>query len=88
MSAKQFESNGLGMETEVPLDTWFTIAVFPESTQEIVEQTPLFAEKRRLHSGVQTLVVRVPVRPGAVGVDPFHVMIDRTPGDNIRRLTP
>ena len=29
-------------ETEVPLDTWFQVVIFPESKQELLAQTPLY----------------------------------------------
>jgi hypothetical protein len=86
VTAHQFESSGLGVESEVPLDGWFTVAVFPESPFRTDEQTPLYAQKHRLVSGTQTVVVRVPAKPGAVGVDPYHLMIDRTPANNVLLL--
>src|SRR6185503_18369807 len=42
VDARQYESNGTGVETEVPLDTWFQIAVFPESGRGVIELTPLY----------------------------------------------
>ena len=31
VSARQFEANGQGEEAEVPLHTWFDVALFPQS---------------------------------------------------------
>ena len=70
----------------MPLDTWFQIAVFPESDRGVIELTPLYLEQHRLRSGTQRITVRVPEKPGAVGVDPFHLMIDRTPANNVLNL--
>mgnify|MGYP001064313895 CR=1 FL=1 len=80
------EADGKGRETEVPLDTWFDVAIFPDSKQELLALTPLYQAHHRLRGGKQRLVVRVRQKPGAAGVDPFHLMIDRTPDDNIQRL--
>ena len=60
--------------------------IFPESDLDLMELTPLYQAKHLLHSGTQRLSVRVPRKPGAVGVDPFHLMIDRTPDNNISML--
>lgn len=87
VTARQFEADGQGAEHDVPLDTWFDVVVFPESSTDVLAQTPLYQHKHRLTTGSQTLVIRVPQRPGRVGVDPFHVMIDRTPDNNLRAVT-
>ena len=86
IAARQFEADAKGKEREVPLDTWFDIAVFPQSGQPILTQTPLYQSHQKLHTGRQQVVVRVRQRPGAVGVDPYHLMIDRTPDDHILRV--
>lgn len=86
VAARQFEADGHGAEREEPLDTWFDVVVFPVSASERVTQTPLYQAKHRLRTGTQQLVVRVPAAPGAVGVDPYHVMIDRVPENNVYEL--
>jgi ABC-2 type transport system permease protein len=86
IAGEQFEANGQGTETEVPLDTWFQIALFPASDRDVSELQPLYLQHHRLHSGVQRMSVRVAQRPGTVAVDPFHLMIDRKRDDNARRL--
>lgn len=84
VSARQVEADGQGVEHEVPLDTWFDIVVFPESGLPRAQQVPLYKAKHRLKTGTQRVVVQVPQRPGAAGVDPYHLMIDRTPADNVK----
>ena len=86
INARQFESDAVGNETEVPLDTWFQVVVFPDSDQERMAQTPLYQAEHRLRGGSQRITVRVPQKPGAAGVDPYHLMIDRSPQNNVRQL--
>lgn len=83
VSAHRFEVDGQGTETEGPLDAWFDIVIFPESSEPRLAQAPLYQGKHRLRRGVQRVTVHVDGKPGAAGVDPYHVMIDRTPGNNI-----
>jgi len=82
ITAKQFEANAHGEETEVPLDTWFDVALFPETTEALEGVTPLYIEKHRLCSGKQALTIRTTERPGIVALDPFHKRIERSAGNN------
>jgi aminopeptidase N len=82
VTARQFEANGRGEETEVPLDTWFDVALFPETIEALEKVTPLYIEKHRLRSGMQILTVRTTERPGIVALDPFHKRIERSAGNN------
>ncbi len=84
ITARQFEADGRGKETPVPLDTWFDVVVFPAAAAPGRE--PLYHAHHRLRSGRQRLIVRVSGKPGAAGVDPYHLMIDRTPDDNVKSL--
>jgi ABC-type transport system involved in multi-copper enzyme maturation permease subunit len=81
-TARQFEADGNGKETEAPLDTWFDVALFPETKESLEGVTPLFIEKHRLHSGKQILTVRTTQKPGMVVLDPFHKRIERSTGNN------
>lgn len=87
VAGKQFEANGQGAETEVPLNTWFQVAVFPPSERNVIELKPLYLEHHRLRSGAQRITVRVAEQPGTVAVDPFYLMIDRRREDNLRGLS-
>ncbi|MEK6325648.1 MAG: M1 family aminopeptidase [Acidobacteriota bacterium] len=82
VTARQFEANGRGEETEVPLDTWFDVAFFPETIEALEGVTPLYIEKHRLRSGMQILTVRTTERPGIVALDPFHKRIERSAANN------
>jgi ABC-2 type transport system permease protein len=86
VSGKQFEAAGDGAENEVPLDTWFQVAVFPDSDRDVANLKPLYLRHHRLTSGTQRIAVRVTEKPGAAVVDPFHLMIDRVRGNNLLRL--
>ncbi len=81
--AGKAESNGLGIDTEAPLAAPFEIVILPEGDEDPVDRTPLYQSWHVLHTGTQRLTVRVPGRPAFAGVDPYHLMIDRVPGDNL-----
>jgi aminopeptidase N len=87
VTARQFEADGRGKETEEPLDTWFDVAVFPETKENLEGVTPLYIAKHRLRSGKQTLTVRTSERPGIAALDPFQKRIERSAGNNSRIIT-
>jgi hypothetical protein len=80
--ARQFAADGRGKETEEPLDSWFDVALFPETKEALEGVTPLYIAKHRLRSGKQVLTVRTSERPGIVALDPFHKRIERSAGNN------
>jgi ABC-type transport system involved in multi-copper enzyme maturation permease subunit len=87
LTARQVSADGMGKESEEPLDMSFDIALFPESEKSLEEVTPIYIEKHRLHSGRQVLKVRTSQLPGIAAVDPFHKMIERTEGNNRMRVS-
>jgi hypothetical protein len=84
VTAKQFEDDGHGKETEGPLNTWFDAAVFPETDEPLEEATPLYIEKHLLRSGKQALTVYTAKKPAIAALDPFHKMVERSAGNNSR----
>jgi len=84
VTARQFEADGHGKETEEPLDSWFDVAVFAETKENLDEVTPLYIAKHRLRSGKQVLTVRTSERPGIAALDPFHKRIERSAENNSR----
>lgn len=87
ISAHQYEADAQGRESEVPLDTWFEVAIFPESALPLAEQEPLYRSFHKLHGGTQQLVLRVAGRPATVAVDPYYLMLDRKRANNKRAVT-
>lgn len=55
-----------------PLDTWFDVALFPETKEALEGITPLFIKKHRLRSGKQNLAVLITTKPGIVAIHPQH----------------
>ena len=84
LTAKQFEDDGHGKQTEEPLDSWFDVAVFPKTDEPLEGVTPLYIEKHRLRSGKQVLrlTIRTSEKPGIVALDPFHKRVERSAGNN------
>jgi ABC-2 type transport system permease protein len=81
--AAKRESDGLGRETELPLDDWIEVGVFARGPDE-EERTekPLYLERQRITQGRGTIRMTVDQAPYEVGFDPYNKLIDRMPDDN------
>ncbi len=89
VDAKQFEADGAGRETEVPMDSAIDIGVFPEGSgargdDDLPE--PLYFGRHQIRSGENAIAVTVDGLPARVGVDPYSKRIDRNPDDNLRSV--
>jgi aminopeptidase N len=86
LTAHKFEADGLGEETEVPLDVDVDIALFAQSDSGGMSRLPVHQVKRRVSTGIQTIAVQVADRPAAVEIDPFYKLIDRTRQNNSMKI--
>ncbi len=89
VATKQFEADGGGRETEVPLDVWLDVAVFGEASSNLGESdlpAPLVIEKRRFDTATSRVEFVVDQKPVRVGIDPYNKIIDRNPDDNLKRV--
>jgi ABC-2 type transport system permease protein len=89
LATRQFEADGAGHETEVPLDIWLDVGVFPAAGDDLGENdlpAPLLLDKRHFDVTESVLEFVVDERPERVGIDPYNKLIDRNPDDNLRRV--
>jgi aminopeptidase N len=88
VTARKFEADGLGHETERPLSVDVDIGLFSRSDDGGERRIPMHQEKRRLQSGTQVVTLRLPQKPGAVEIDPHYKLIDRTRQANVMMIEP
>jgi hypothetical protein len=87
VESQKFRADGQGNETAIGVDDWVDIAVFGEKQPGGVAAGKLLAlEKRRLEGESASFEIVVDEEPVRAGVDPFHKLIDRNPGDNTVRV--
>jgi hypothetical protein len=89
VSTRQFEADGKGRETDVPLDIWLDVGVFGEAPKNLGENDlppPLVLEKRHFDKATSTFEFVVDQKPARVGIDPYNKLIDRNPDDNLKGL--
>lgn len=87
IDAKKLYADGLGAETEAPLNEPFEVGVFSKKpdARDFSRADVLVFERKPLVSGVQTvtLTLSADVDPSFAGIDPYIKRIDRNSDDNI-----
>jgi ABC-2 type transport system permease protein len=84
LRSRKVRADGDGVETEVAHSDWIELGLFGEESEG--EEPPIYLEKHRLTSGANEVELVVDERPVRAGIDPRHLLIDRVPRDNARRV--
>jgi hypothetical protein len=86
--ARKLRADGQGVETEVSLDDWIDIGIFGETTASTGSRTEkvLYLQKRRVTGPDLTITTIVDGHPVRAGIDPYNILIDRRPSDNVRAV--
>jgi len=83
----KFKADAKGNETEVPVDDWIDIGAFAKPAKDKKYGKTLY--RQRIHfTGTQTTqTFTVDELPEQAGIDPFLLLIDRIPADNLKKVT-
>jgi ABC-2 type transport system permease protein len=84
--ARKVTVDPAGVETEVPMDEWVQVGVFAPTGQGAEFGKTLYLQMHRIRSGEQTITVTVPREPADAGIDPYHLLIDLEPFDNVEKV--
>ncbi|HKB80531.1 MAG TPA: M1 family aminopeptidase, partial [Thermoanaerobaculia bacterium] len=86
VQAKKVRADGMGNETQVPLDDWMDIGVLaPGPRKESVDRV-LALEKVHITKPTDTFELIVKEKPSKAGIDPLNKLIDRNPEDNTKKM--
>jgi hypothetical protein len=87
VAAKKLRADTTGAEKEIPMADWVTIGVFGGETSAGDRLgKPLYTGRHRLTSAMQTIEVVVSEPPRRAAVDPYHLLVDRAPKDNVKEI--
>ena len=88
VTASKLEADGEGRESEIALDMPIDIGVFTQrpDADDFTPEAVLHLAKHRVVSGSNRFEIKVDQRPSAVGIDPYHKLIDRVKDDNFKSL--
>ncbi|MEM7474943.1 MAG: M1 family aminopeptidase [Planctomycetota bacterium] len=88
IECQKFRANEKGEETEVPIDDWIEIGAFAEPPVGQRYGATLYRKRQKIRDKESTFEFIVEELPDKVGVDPFALLIDRVPADNLKSPKP
>lgn len=84
-TVRKLRIDGDGMEVEVPMNDWIELGAFGKSEDGGNIGSVLHRERKQLTAGEHEYSFTVNELPESVGVDPFFLLVDRQPNDNMKR---
>src|SRR5882724_282404 len=81
----KFKADAKGNETEVPLNDWIEVGAFAKPEKNKKYGKTLYRQRVHLTSAKSTQTFTVDELPDQAGVDPFVLLIDRIPDDNVKK---
>ncbi|MEZ4883428.1 MAG: M1 family aminopeptidase [Chitinophagales bacterium] len=86
--SQKFKADSVGLETPVErLNDWVDIGVFGEAPKGKKEGELIYKQRVRINKAENTFTVIVPEKPSKAGIDPNHILIDRVPDDNVKKVS-
>jgi ABC-type transport system involved in multi-copper enzyme maturation permease subunit len=86
IEAHKYKADDKGREAEVPVDDWIEIGAFAKPGKGKQYGDTLYRQRIHLTSAKSTETFIVDRQPDRAGVDPFNLLIDRVPDDNVKKV--
>jgi ABC-2 type transport system permease protein len=87
VEARKFKDDATGRETEVPVDDWIDLGGFAKPAPGGKYGATLFRQRVHITARRASFTFTVSQLPEKAGIDPFALLIDRIPDDNVRDVT-
>jgi hypothetical protein len=87
IEAHKFKADAKGNESEVALDDWIELGAFAKPAEGRKYGKTLHRERVHLKDAKSTHTFTVDEPPDQAGVDPFLLLVDRVPADNLKPVT-
>jgi hypothetical protein len=86
VEARKFKADAKGNETEVPVDDWIDIGAFAKPASGKKYGDTLYRERIHITRQDATFTFTTAQLPEKAGIDPFALLIDRIPDDNVKNV--
>jgi ABC-2 type transport system permease protein len=86
VDCRKLKADDLGKETEATLNDWVDIGAFAKPEGEKKYGKTLYRQRVKINQREQTFTFVTTEKPYKAGIDPFALLIDREPKDNVREL--
>jgi ABC-2 type transport system permease protein len=87
IEAHKFKADPKGNETEVPISDWIDIGAFAKPEKDKKYGKTLYRQRVHLTESKSRQTFTVDGLPDLAGIDPFALLIDRVPDDNLKKVT-
>ena len=87
IETRKYKADAKGNETEVPVDDWIDIGAFAKPAKGKKYGRTLYRERLHLAQARSTHTFTAAELPDKAGVDPFQLLVDRIPEDNMKAVT-
>ena len=87
IETRKFKADAKGNETEVPVNDWIDIGAFAKPEKGRKYGRTLYRERLHLAGTRSQHTFTVDELPDKAGVDPFLLLVDRIPDDNMRSVS-
>jgi aminopeptidase N len=86
VESEKFRADSTGLETPIPINDYIEIGVYREAEDDEKFGTPIHTEWKRITQKENTFTIIVDEEPYEAGIDPRYLLVDRVPGDNVKRV--
>jgi ABC-2 type transport system permease protein len=87
VESHKFKADPKGNETEIPMDDWVDVGAFAKPEKDRKYGKTLHRELVHVAQAHSTYTFITAEMPDKAGIDPFLLLIDRVPDDNIKKVT-
>ncbi len=87
VETQKLKADASGNETDVALDDWIEVGAFAKPAKGLRYGKTLHRERLRMNQKRAKFTFVTNELPEQAGVDPFHLLVDRVPGDNLKKVT-
>jgi ABC-type transport system involved in multi-copper enzyme maturation permease subunit len=87
VESKKIRADEKGAEREVPLNDWIEIGAFAKPAKGKKYGATLHRQRVRVSAAKNTYTFTTVELPDKAGIDPFLLLVDRVPSDNVRTVT-
>ena len=81
----KYQADKKGEQTKVEFNDWIEIGAFAEPKGDSDYGKTLYRKRIKMEEEAKTFTFVVDEEPALAGVDPFNLLIDRMPEDNLKR---
>jgi len=86
VECRKLKADDLGKETEAPVNDYIEIGAFAKPEHDKKYGKTLYRQRVKITQKDNTFTFIVDAKPHKAGVDPFSLLVDRNPEDNLKEL--